>query len=159
MPKTKTKINCNYCNKFKICKCKYAIRIQKWWINKYILKYINVVKPLIIDIIIKNNKPFQYEKTVFGITNKDYINNLIKSHKIRQLQMKEGFIGEVLMGNFYNWTNLKQGHVSGLDIQKKDNSCIIELKNKYNTCNSSSLNSVLNKLALYKKKIPIVNAF
>ena len=52
------------------------------------------------------------------------------------------------------WENLGIGHKSGLDCRKKDNSIILEIKNKYNTCNSNSQKTVYDKLSEYKKKYP-----
>lgn len=68
--------------------------------------------------------------------------------------MKEGEIAQVVLGNWYEWEDLGTGHDSGLDIRKQDNSAIIELKNKWNTCNSSSAKAVNDKLSDYKKKNP-----
>jgi hypothetical protein len=68
--------------------------------------------------------------------------------------MKEGEIAQVALGNFYEWKDLGTGHESELDLLKEDNSAIIELKNKWNTCNSSSAKALLDKLSNYKKKNP-----
>jgi len=102
--------------------------------------YVNLIKPIIENILRKDMKPFVYEKTVFGINAE---NSLKTAHYVRQMQMKEGKIARACMGSFYGW-NCDE---SGPDLKKIDNSCVIELKNKYNTCNSSSL----DKLATYKK--------
>ena len=66
--------------------------------------------------------------------------------------MKEGEIAQILIGNWYGWEDLKSGHSTGLDCRKLNNSVIMELKNKYNTCNSSSEKILLNKLAKYKER-------
>lgn len=68
--------------------------------------------------------------------------------------MKEGEIAQIVIGNFYEWIDLKTGHESGLDCMKKDNSVIMEVKNKYNTGNSGSEKSVLDKLSKYKGENP-----
>ena len=56
--------------------------------------------------------------------------NLENSFKVRQLQMKEGEIAQILIGNWYGWEDLKSGHSTGLDCRKLNNSVIMELKNK-----------------------------
>lgn len=61
--------------------------------------------------------------------------------------MKEGMIAELMISNFIGWSKLK----SGLDVVKKDNSIVMEIKNNYNTCNSNSEKSVIRKLYHYKK--------
>ena len=51
-----------------------------------------------------------------------------------------------LLGKVDGWENLKKGHPSKLDLKKEDNTIFIELKNKHNTQNSSSLEPCRNKL-------------
>jgi len=68
--------------------------------------------------------------------------------------MKEGTLAQIVIGNWFGWEDLGKGHSSGLDCRKKDNSTIIELKNKWNTCNSGSRKALLDKLSMYKKKNP-----
>ena len=58
------------------------------------------------------------------------------------------------MGNWYGWEDLGVGHSSGLDCRKKDMSIIMEIKNKWNTCNSGSEKALLDKLSKYKKENP-----
>ena len=129
-------------NLAKIIKCQRLFRI-----NSFFKK----VKPLIEKIIKQERKEFVYEKTIFGIDTPEIRQNLKIAHTIRQTQMKEGDIAQKVLGNFFGWEDLGTGHESGLDIRKKDNSAIIELKNKWNTCNSSSNKAVLDKLSDYKK--------
>lgn len=97
---------------------------------------------------------FKYEPTLFSDTSENYIAMLKSAFVIRQFQMKEGEIAQIAIGNFYGWEDLGTGHPSGLDCRKKDNSVIMEIKNKYNTCNSTSQKGVLDKLSNYKKKNP-----
>lgn len=116
--------------------------------------YKQSIEKKIKKIICAKTKPYIHEYTVFGDNCDDTIEDLKIAFKQRQRQMKEGAIAQVSMGNFYGWKDLKKGHESGLDIMKEDNSIICEIKNKHNTCNSGSLKTVLDKLALYKKKHP-----
>ena len=116
-----------------------------------IISCLKNIKEKIIKLLERKKKSFVYEPTIFG---EDNVEDLIIAHKVRQKQMKEGEIPQIVIGNWIGWEDLGVGHPSGLDCRKKDNSIIIELKNKYNTCNSGSELSVLNKLAKYKKENP-----
>ena len=68
----------------------------------------------------------------------------------RAWTMKFGIFHQSLMGLFPGWENYGKGHTTGCDIGKKDNTCIGEIKNNVNTMNSSSQESVLNKLKKQK---------
>ena len=89
-------------------------------------------------------------RRLIGFAATENIKNQQIGHSVRQAHMTERCIGQIVIGNFIGWTNLKTGHPSGLDCIKNDGSIIIELKNKYNTCNSSSGLTLLDKLAKYK---------
>jgi len=117
-------------------------------------RYKKRIKILIEKTINRKSKKFVYEPTILGDNSKENIEKLTIAHSIRQKQMKEGEIAQIILGNFIGWQNLKVGHSSGLDCKKIDNSIVMELKNKYNTCNSDSLKMVLEKLSKYKKENP-----
>lgn len=117
-------------------------------------QYKNIIRPLIATILNADRKEYAHESTVFGNQDPEYIHNLEIAHKIRQIQMKEGDIAQTCFGKFYGWQDLGIGHSSGLDCMKLDGSVIIELKNKYNTCNSGSQLAILDKLAKYKIEHP-----
>ena len=85
----------------------------------------------------------------FFLKNKKFVD---KSKKIKQLQMKIGNIWQIVIGNYNKFKNLKTGDETGLDVISNDRKIIIELKNRYNTDNSSSRKTNYNKLASYKKK-------
>lgn len=112
------------------------------------------VRPFIEAILRADRKEYTHESSVFGNDAPDYIHKLKIAHEIRQTQMKEGDIAQSCLGNFYGWMDLGIGHPSGLDCMKLDGSVIIELKNKYNTCNSGSQLAILDKLAKYKREHP-----
>lgn len=116
--------------------------------------YKNRIKILIEKTVNRKCKKFVYEPTILGDNSQENIEKLTIAHSIRQKQMKEGEIAQIILGNFIGWQNLKVGHKSGLDCRKLDNSIAMELKNKYNTCNSDSLKMVLEKLSKYKKFNP-----
>lgn len=99
-------------------------------------------------------KEFVFEPTIFGNNSPENIKLLKNAFDVRQQQMKEGNIAQISIGNFDGWEDLGIGHSSGLDCKKKDNSIVMEIKNKFNTCNSSSQKTLLDKLAKYKKENP-----
>jgi len=134
---------------------KKIIKVQAFFRKKYwYLPYINMCNIKIKYLLDRKRKEYKHEPTIFGDNSKENIKNLENAHKQRQKQMKEGEISQILIGNWIGWEDLGIGHISGLDCRKKDNSIIIEIKNKYNTCNSGSKKSLLDKLAKYKKKYP-----
>lgn len=64
----------------------------------------------------------------------------------KSVSNKIGNFHQNLLGKVDGWENLKRGHPSKLDLKKEDNSIFIELKNKHNTQNSTSLEPCRNKL-------------
>lgn len=95
-----------------------------------------------------------HEPTIFGDNSKENIKMLEIAFKQRQKQMIEGNLSQIIIGNWFGWEDLRIGHCSGLDCLKKDMSIIMEVKNKYNTCNSGSEKALLDKLSKYKKENP-----
>ncbi|WP_308200740.1 Eco47II family restriction endonuclease [Pseudoalteromonas sp. 2CM28B] len=57
-----------------------------------------------------------------------------------------GEFHQLILGNVDGWLDLGVGDNSKVDLVKEDNSIYIELKNKYNTCNSDTLTQVKDKL-------------
>jgi len=98
-----------------------------------------------------NDNSFEPTQTLLGVNDKNKLEN---AHEVRKSQMKEGDVAQILLGNFPGWENLGRGHPSKLDCRKLDNSAIVELKNKYNTCNAGGKTQVLQNLAKYKKENP-----
>lgn len=107
-----------------------------------------------IDKLYKINTVYNHESTLLSIETPEYIEYRRISNIIRQIDMKDGKLSQIMIGNFIGWTDLGEGHPSGLDCMKNDNSIIMEVKNKYNTCNSGSRKSVYDKLSVYKKSNP-----
>lgn len=70
---------------------------------------------------------------------------------VKQTQMKRGHIWQYALGNFHEFENLGEGHITGLDIMSKSRKIAIELKSRYNTDNSSSLKANRDKLVKFKK--------
>jgi hypothetical protein len=80
--------------------------------------------------------------------------NKLQALKEKQRQMKIGEIWQEILGNYKDFTNLKIGHSSGLDILSSSRKIAIELKNRTNTDNASSKKSNINKLVEFKKNNP-----
>ena len=123
--------------------------------SNIIQSYFNKITSEIKKIKDRPEKDFKYEPTLLGDNSAESINAEAVSFKKKQEQMKEGEYAQVMIGNFPGWRNLKTGHETGCDCLKDgDYPILLEVKNKYNTCNSGSLKSVYDKLADYKKKNP-----
>ena len=147
-------LSTNKNDKYKVY-VKQIIKLQSYIRQKYwYMCYIEKINTLIRELYERKTKKFEYEPTIFGDDSKENIKQLEIAFKQRQKQMKEGELAQILIGNWIGWNNLGVGNSSGLDCQKKDNSIIMEIKNKWNTCNSGSAKDVLNKLSNYKKKHP-----
>lgn len=134
----------------KIIKIQAFIRMKYWY-----LPYIKVINNKITRIYDRKTKEYIHEPTIFGDNSTKNIEMLDIAFKIRQKQMKEGELAQILIGNWYGWEDLGIGHSSGLDCRKKDNTIIMDVKNKYNTCNSGSQKALLDKLSKYKKENPL----
>ena len=115
-------------------------------------EYFIVVTPIILDLVLKEKKKFKYSPSLFS--EELLINE--KSEKIafetHQLKMLDGKMCQILLGNFYEWQDLKNGHETGLDCRKLDNSIILEVKNSMS--HGSSLKVAMRNLIRYKKKYP-----
>ena len=118
--------------------------------NEYIIK----IAPLIKEEMNKKREKYLHETSLLEDNSDDTIEKLKNAFKIRQDKMKEGNIAQIMIGNIPGWEDLGRGHSSGLDCKKDDNSMIMEIKNKYNTCNSGSEKAIKDKLATYKKNHP-----
>lgn len=134
--------------------CYLVIKKHQAFRHWCIIMYLCKIEPLILRILQRKEKRYVFEPTVFGDNTPENEKLLEIAFKQRQKQMKEGEIAQTIIGNFIGWKDLGVGHISGLDCLKVDNTAIIELKNKYNTCNSGSQKSILDKLETYKNNNP-----
>lgn len=128
--------------------------LNPYFKTKEYIDFINTIIPKIKELLNKQKKNYIYDNTLFGINTPQYIELLQQSYKVKRVQMNEGIISQLIIGNFPAWEDLGTGHYSGLDCRKKDNSIILELKNKWNTCNSASEKTLKDKLVAYKKNNP-----
>jgi len=70
--------------------------------------------------------------------------------KQKVLEMKMGDFHEELMGKFPEYETLPTGHATGCDVQKKDESVIIEVKNRNNTVKGSDGKHIIALLKKHK---------
>ena len=142
-------INYYKTNKAKIIKIQSLIWMRYWYLD-----YIKNIHTLINELFQKKTKEYVHEPTLFGDNSKENIKMLEIAFKQRQKQMKEGEIAQKVIGNWFGWEDLVKGHSSGIDCRKKDMSIILDVKNKWNTCNSGSKKALFDKLSKYKKENP-----
>ena len=133
----------------KIIRIQSLIRMRYWF-----LPFIKNINTLIDRLFQRKKKEYVYEPTIFGDDSKENIKMLKIAFKQRQFQMKEGELAQILIGNWIGWDDLGVGHSSGLDCRKKDMSIIMDVKNKWNTCNSGSQKALFDKLSKYKTENP-----
>jgi hypothetical protein len=87
--------------------------------NKHFDSYKRKITPLVENIIKKPRTKYVYEATMFSYNSPEYVRNSEIAYYIRQNQMLEGKIAQVLIGNWFDWIDLKSGHFTGLDCYKK----------------------------------------
>jgi hypothetical protein len=133
----------------KIIKIQSLIKMRYWYLD-----YTKNIHPLIHNLFQRKTKEYVYEPTLFGDNSKENIKTLEIAFKQKQKQMKEGELAQIVIGNWFGWEDLGVGHSSGLDCRKKDMSVIMDVKNKWNTCNSGSQKALFDKLSKYKKENP-----
>ncbi len=133
----------------KIIKIQSLIKMRYWYLD-----YTKNIHPLIDKLFQRKTKEYVYEPTLFGDNSKENIKMLEIAFKQKQKQMKEGELAQIVIGNWFGWEDLGVGHSSGLDCRKKDMSVIMDVKNKWNTCNSGSKKALFDKLSKYKKENP-----
>tara|TARA_B100001093_G_C26808341_1_gene1006477 strand:+ start:103 stop:672 length:570 start_codon:yes stop_codon:yes gene_type:complete len=123
--------------------------------NTIILEeYKNKITPLIKNILNKKVTKYTFEYSFLGDDSIETKEREKIAFKERQIKMKHGDIAQIMIGNWMDMEDLGIGHKTGLDCRKLDNSMILEIKNKYNTCNSGSTKAVLDKLSKYKINNP-----
>lgn len=77
----------------------------------------------------------------------------------KTINNKIGEFHQELLGKVDGWVDLGIGDETEIDLKKEDNSVFIELKNKYNTMNSSSTKTCREKLEKVIDKYPDATAY
>ena len=72
----------------------------------------------------------------------------------KTINNKIGEFHQELLGKVDGWMDLGIGDETEIDLKKEDNTVFIELKNKYNTMNSSSEKTCREKLEKVIEKYP-----
>lgn len=102
------------------------------------------------------NKPVAQYNDI--LVDSDITNSMtMRTSKWKYVQQIIGHIWQDIIGIRLDWMNLKHGHSSGLDLMTKSTSgkkYIMELKNRYNTCNGDSLITMYNKLSRFQANNP-----
>ena len=88
----------------------------------------------IFDVCVNQTDFKQWSKLEITRQNDKTINNKI------------GEFHQILLGKVDGWVDLGIGDETEIDLKKEDNTIFIELKNKYNTMNSSSTKTCREKL-------------
>lgn len=116
-------------------------------------QYVKCLKPL-YEVLEKKNKsktqPDIFLKTILAAHSGMTVEQWNEAEKQRlyekALSMKMGDFHEELMGKFPGYETLPVGHKTGTDVRKTDDSEFFEVKNRENTMNSGSAESVIRKL-------------
>ena len=111
------------------------------------------------EVLSNSRETIDQFKTIFDIySNKfsltDWINFEIPRQHDKTASNRVGDFHQNLLGRVDGWVNLGRGHKTGMDLKNEDGSIWIELKNKYNTMNSSSLRDTRFKCEELAEKYP-----
>jgi len=132
-----------------------------WYLIPEIMfhKFVKCLKGL-YEVLEKKNEsttfPDVFLKTVLisyrAFTPEEWTEYEINRMFQKAVEAKMGFFHQDLMGKFNGYRTFKPGHSTGLDICNDEKKEYIEVKNKDNTMNSSSGESVVKKLMnIYNK--------
>jgi len=131
-----------------------SVELNKLIKNFYIDNIINIYEEKVdrsktkIDEIKKES-----DKICYSLTEEEWIEFDNKRLKDKQINNKIGELHQYLLENAKNYCKSNNIDKSlKVDVMKKDYSVFIEVKNKYNTMNSSSKESAINKLKKIKNK-------
>ena len=111
------------------------------------------------EVLNNSNETIDQFKTLFDIYSNqfslnEWINFEIPRQHDKTASNRVGDFHQNLLGRVDGWVNLGRGHPTGMDLKKEDDSIWIELKNKYNTMNSSSLRDTRYKCEELAEKYP-----
>ena len=129
-------------------------------VKKVIFAYPNyLIEESAIDVLKNSGNTIDEFKTIFDVcVNQISFAEWSKSEITRQndktINNKIGEFHQELLGKVPGWVDLGVGDETEVDLKKEDNTIFIELKNKYNTMNSSSTKTCREKLENILKHYP-----
>ena len=120
-------------------------------------------KPLQI-LLNKRRQTIDEFKTVFDICSNDesieeWTMNEIQRQNDKKINNKIGEFHQELLGYVEGWIDLGTGDKTEIDLKNEEETIFIELKNKYNTMNSSSKKTCREKLEKIIENKPNATAY
>jgi hypothetical protein len=115
-----------------------------------------------LDVVTNSKNTNDVFKTLFDIYNyptDDLIYFEIMRQYDKTINNKIGEFHQNILGAVDGWVNLGVGDKSEVDLKNEDETIFIELKNKYNTMNSSSEKTCRDKLENIIKNYPNATAY
>ena len=111
------------------------------------------------EVLSNSSETIDQFKTLFDIYSNRFNLNDWKNFEIPRQHDKKasnriGDFHQNLLGRVDGWVNLGRGHPTGMDLKKEDDTIWMELKNKYNTMNPSSLRDTRFKCEELAEKYP-----
>ena len=111
------------------------------------------------EVLSNSSETIDQFKTLFDIYSNRFNLNDWKNFEIPRQHDKKasnriGDFHQNLLGRVDGWVNLGRGHPTGMDLKKEDDTIWMELKNKYNTMNSSSVRDTRFKCEELAEKYP-----
>jgi hypothetical protein len=132
-------------------------------VKKHVYKFIEKKIVPIIKKTPKLGKPDVVKKHMdmlcYNMTENEWCKNEERRIKDKQINNKIGELHEHIISESKYWKKCKNSNnthikLCGVDVYKEDESVFIEIKNKYNTLNSSSKKETINKLTKIKQTYP-----
>jgi len=134
-------------------------KIPNWYCIPEILPsdFIGCCKPIYSVLEEKNESKSSEDSFLkavligqYSMTNEQWQSAEKARLKQKVLEMKMGDFHEELMGKFPEYETLPTGHPTACDVQKKDESVIIEVKNRDNTVKGSDGKHIITCLQKHK---------
>lgn len=117
-----------------------------------------------IKVLKESKNTIDEFKTIFDVcVNQigfdEWTNHELVRQNDKSINNKIGEFHQELLGKVEGWVDLGVGDETEIDLKKQDNTIFIELKNKYNTMNSSSEKTCRDKLEKVIEKYPNAKAY
>lgn len=117
-----------------------------------------------ISVLKESKNDIDAIKTIFDISVKQigfdgWANKEIERQQDKTINNKIGEFHQELLGKVEGWVDLGVGDSTEIDLKKEDNSIFVEIKNKHNTLNSSSMKICRQKLENVIEEYPDSTAY